>query len=147
VISSRSLATLPVLFPGMASVLHNPSWDHAVVAFKDLPQLEGKEYHLVVVDHDGQLGERIASIGSGSDKNIGTVNVDTRFVKSGSSLAIVVAGHRHRHFVRTDLHADAAFLIRPHTLVRSAAQAADPHTTRPRFRPFQLPGVPGSGAA
>ncbi|MCX5691882.1 MAG: hypothetical protein NTV94_19170 [Planctomycetota bacterium] len=76
---------------GVASVLHNPAWDHAVVAFKDLPQLAGKEYHLVTVDHDGQISEEIASIGSGNDKNIGTVNVGSRFVKNGARLAIVVA--------------------------------------------------------
>jgi hypothetical protein len=76
---------------GVASVLHNPSWDHAVVAFKDLPQLAGKEYRIVTVNHDGQIGEQVASIGSGSDKNIGTVNVGSRFIKAGASLAIVVA--------------------------------------------------------
>lgn len=76
---------------GVASVLHNPSWDHAVVAFKDLPQLAGKEYRLVTVDHDGRIGEPVASIGRGSDKNIGTVNVDSRFMRAGAGLAIVIA--------------------------------------------------------
>jgi len=76
---------------GLASILHNPSWDNGVLAYKGLPQVAGKEYRLVVLTDDGQIGQDIATLQTDGDRNIGTVNVASRFLKSGTRLAIVAA--------------------------------------------------------
>ena len=76
---------------GLASILHNASWDNGVLAYKGLPQVAGKEYRLVVLTDDGQIGQEIATLETDGDRNIGTMNVASRFLKSGTRLAIIAA--------------------------------------------------------
>lgn len=76
---------------GSVSILHASSWDSGVLSFKGLPEKRGAEYRLVMLDAQGRIVERLATLESGDDKQIHTLRVEGRFLSEGVRLAVVSA--------------------------------------------------------
>ena len=73
---------------GVASILRGRDWADAVLTFKDLPEVAGSDYRLVVLNDDGVPASSVTNLGRAAVKTQ-FAKVDPQFAKSGMRLAIV----------------------------------------------------------
>ena len=76
---------------GAVSLLHDSSWDSGLLSYKGLVDRAGSEYRLVVLDAQGRIIERVATLDSSDDKQIRTLRIEGRFLMEGTRLAVVSA--------------------------------------------------------